>query len=219
MIVRFDVYVFDRDRRRVTAGGAEVHLTPKAFDLLGLLIEEAPRVVTKATLHQRLWPDTFVSDATLVGLVKELRRMLPARESDAVTIRTSHGVGYAFDGRLHAAVASTQQVTRWIVADGRHVPLQRGVTLIGRDPSAGVFLDLPGVSRRHARIVVDDVGAAIEDLGSKNGTTVRGMRLDTSTALMDGDQIGVGTTVLVYRESTVGMSTESVELPGAPLKR
>jgi DNA-binding winged helix-turn-helix (wHTH) protein len=81
---------------RVTYKAGEIHLTPKAFDLLTLLIASAGRVVTKKELHERLWPDTFVSDATLVGLIKMLRRTLGDHDRRAPTIRTMHGVGYAF---------------------------------------------------------------------------------------------------------------------------
>ena len=80
--------------------GDAIHLTPKAFDLLGLLLESAPRVVPKGELHERLWSGTFVSDATLAGLVKELRRALNHPSSDGPVIRTSHGVGYAFSGAV-----------------------------------------------------------------------------------------------------------------------
>ena len=62
-------------------GDTSIHLTPKGFDLLALLVSEAPRVVPKAELHQRMWPGTFVSDATLVGLVKEVRRALHDEKS------------------------------------------------------------------------------------------------------------------------------------------
>ena len=75
--------------------GGRVHLTRKAFDLLATLVEHAPMVVTKDELHRRLWPDAFVTDATVAGVVKELRRALDDRESDEPLIRTAHGVGYA----------------------------------------------------------------------------------------------------------------------------
>ena len=88
--VRFGAFGLDADRRQLTCEGADVHLTPKAFDLLALLVNEAPRVVRKAELHERLWPGTFVSDATLVGLVKELRRALDDRDSSAPILRTAH---------------------------------------------------------------------------------------------------------------------------------
>ncbi|MGD8339806.1 MAG: winged helix-turn-helix domain-containing protein, partial [Gammaproteobacteria bacterium] len=72
--MRFGRYDFEPAARRVTHSGQPVHLTPKAFDLLHLLIDAAPRCVSKQEIHDRLWQDHVVSDATLVGLVKELRR-------------------------------------------------------------------------------------------------------------------------------------------------
>lgn len=51
---RFESFTFDTDTRRLERAGAEVHLTPKAFDLLALLIQEAPRVLAKSDLHHRL---------------------------------------------------------------------------------------------------------------------------------------------------------------------
>ena len=93
----------DTPRRQLRGAAGPRHLTPKAFELLTLLVREAPRVLTKQELHERLWPDTHVSDATLVGLVKEVRRALDDRVSDAPLIRTVHRVGYAFT----AEVAST----------------------------------------------------------------------------------------------------------------
>ena len=87
-IVRFGRFSFDRGTRLLTCDAASVHLTPMAFDLLSVLIDEAPRVVPKAELHSRLWPDSFVSDATLLGLVKEVRRAL-GDEGDGALIRTA----------------------------------------------------------------------------------------------------------------------------------
>jgi DNA-binding response OmpR family regulator len=61
--VCFGGFAFHAERRQLLGAGEEVHLTPKAFDLLGLLIERAPAVVKKPDIHKALWPDTFVSDA------------------------------------------------------------------------------------------------------------------------------------------------------------
>ncbi len=93
--VSFRDFVLDPDRRQLLRDGIEVHLTPKAFDLLALLIERAPAVVTKVEIHERLWPATFVSDVTLAGLVKEVRQALGG-DRGAPAIRTAHRVGYAF---------------------------------------------------------------------------------------------------------------------------
>ena len=84
MVVRVGTLMFDSSTRQVVGeNGAAVHLTRKAFDLLTLLIAEAPRVVHKSEIHERLWPGVFVTDATVVGLVKELRRALQDRDSRA----------------------------------------------------------------------------------------------------------------------------------------
>jgi DNA-binding winged helix-turn-helix (wHTH) protein len=92
--LRFGPFSLDATQRRLWRADTAVHLTPKAFDLLVLLAEAWPRVVPKAELHERLWKDTFVTDATLVGVIKELRRALDVR-SQASVIRTAHRVGYA----------------------------------------------------------------------------------------------------------------------------
>jgi DNA-binding winged helix-turn-helix (wHTH) protein len=213
---RFGPFVLDSGRRELTRDGDEIHLTPKAFDLLALLVDEAPRVVRKTELHERLWPGTFVSDATLVGLVKELRRALDDREASAPIIRTAHGVGYAFTAQIDRAMSRSPTTSRWIVAGSRRIALRDGEHLIGRDPASAIWLDVAGVSRRHARIVVGDEGTHLEDLGSKNGTRVGDTPLARVVALHDGDQIHVGPILLVYHCSASGMSTETVDRRSPP---
>jgi DNA-binding winged helix-turn-helix (wHTH) protein len=208
--VRFGVFVLDSDRRQLARSGDEVHLTPKAFDLLALLADQAPRVVTKAELHERLWPGTFVSDATLVSLVKEIRRALDDRDSRTPIIRTAHGVGYAFAAAIDRGSVRPTAVSRWIVAGSRRIALTEGENVVGRDPTAAVLLDVAGVSRRHAQIVVGGGGAVLEDLGSKNGTTIGERLVEGKVALRDGDQIHVGPVLVIYHASASGISTETV---------
>ena len=153
MNARFGPFVLDSGRRELNRDGDQIHLTPKAFDLLGLLVDEAPRVVRKTELHERLWPGTFVSDATLVGLVKELRRALNDREASAPIIRTAHGVGYAFAAQIDRAMPRGPTKSRWIVAGSRRIALRDGEHVIGRDPASAIWLDVAGVSRHHARMV------------------------------------------------------------------
>ena len=209
MSARFGPFEVDADRRQLLKHGTEVHLTPKAFDLLVLLIAEAPRVVRKDELHRRLWADTFVADATLVGLIKELRRALDDRDAKTPIIRTAHGVGYAFAGELQRAIAPLPAVSRWIVAGSRRIPLREGENAIGRDPASTVQLDAAGVSRRHARIVVAG-DARLEDLGSKNGTMVNDKLVSAPCPLHDGDRIQIGPVVVIYHASTSGESTETI---------
>jgi DNA-binding winged helix-turn-helix (wHTH) protein len=208
--VRFGVFVLDSDRRQLIRSGDEVHLTPKAFDLLALLADQAPRVLSKTELHERLWPGTFVSDATLVSLVKEIRRALEDHDAQTPIIRTAHSVGYAFAAPIDRGPVQPAPVSRWIEAGSRRIALTHGENVIGRDPTATVLLDVAGVSRRHAQIVVGERGAILEDLGSKNGTRIGEELVKAEVALRDGDQIHVGPALVIFHASASGISTETV---------
>lgn len=53
----FGPFTLEPHTRRLLRGGDEIHLSPKAFDLLHCLIENRARAIPRAELHQRLWPD------------------------------------------------------------------------------------------------------------------------------------------------------------------
>lgn len=90
----------------------------------------------------------------------------------------------------------------WLDVDGERYPLMGAITILGRDDSADIILDDPGISRQHSEIRVTQDGphtvATIRDLGSTNGTYVSGERI-TSEHLEDGDRITVGRTSVTYR--------------------
>ena len=187
--------------------GADVHLTPKAFDLLALLIERAPAVVSKTEIHSHLWPGTFVSDATLLGLVKEVRRAL-RDDREGEFIRTAHRVGYAFvPPTENAATEFAAAVTHWLISATQHIALREGVNVIGRDPEATVWLDVSGVSRRHAQITLENGTATLEDLGSKNGTLHGDRPVRGPVRLHNADRIQIATELLVVRVSGSADST------------
>jgi TolB-like protein/DNA-binding winged helix-turn-helix (wHTH) protein/Flp pilus assembly protein TadD len=75
-----------------------IRLTPKAFDLLGALLETRPRALSKAEIRDRLWPQTFVTEATLASVVSELRGALGDDAKEPRFVRTVHGHGYSFSG-------------------------------------------------------------------------------------------------------------------------
>jgi DNA-binding winged helix-turn-helix (wHTH) protein len=215
--IRFGKFVLDLGTRELRDGSLSVHLTPKAFELLLMLIEQRPRAVAKAALQERLWPDTFVSEANLPILVGEVRAALRDDARKPEFIRTVHGFGYAFCGETIGAVPSvakqaTVTSSCWLISRTRHVALHEGDNVIGRDPAGDVWLDGRGVSRRHAKITVHGDTAMIEDLESKNGTWVDGHRLVVAESLKDGVQIKLGSVRITFRVWTDGGSTETTGL-------
>ncbi len=76
MRVVFGECEFDSGQRVLLRHGSAVPLSPKAFQLLELLLDRRPEAVAKTELLERLWPETFVSDASLHNLVAEIRAAL-----------------------------------------------------------------------------------------------------------------------------------------------
>lgn len=99
----FGEMTFDGSRRLLTRGPDVVHLSPKAFRLLGLLLARRPDAVSKAEIQNALWPRTFVSESNLPALVNEVRRALDDSARMPKFVRTVHGYGYAFDAPAHDA--------------------------------------------------------------------------------------------------------------------
>jgi DNA-binding winged helix-turn-helix (wHTH) protein len=210
--VTFGAFTLDVDTRQLLRGPEKlpVHLSPKAYELLLVLVEGRPRALSKNELHERLWPSTFVSEATLASLVGELREALGERGREPGVIRTVHGFGYAFSGAAQEVGAPVSaRIASWVVSNGREISLTDGEHLIGRDADVAVCLNSPTVSRHHARIVIAGDGATLEDLGSKNGTLVRGQKITSPVKLEDGDRIRIGAFELTFRTLTAMGSTET----------
>ena len=214
MRARFAQFTIDSDTRQLLRGGAEVHLSPKAFDLLCALIQNRPKVMEKGELHARIWPNTYVVEGNLNVLMGEIRRAIGDSPQQAEFIRTVHGIGYAFCGTavdVHAAPAALETLFCWVAWGSKTCSLSEGDNIIGRDPRCSVWVDAPGVSRRHASIRIDsaDRRVALEDLGSTNGTFLKRARVESEVALEDGDEIKVGTVDLIIRLWTTDKAPET----------
>ncbi len=204
MRVRFSPYVLDLESRQLLRGDDVVHLSPKAFDLLSILLSNRPKALSKSDLLERLWPGTFVVEKNLANLVSEIREAIGDDPVNPRFIRTVHRFGYAFreaDSRGESSGSAGRGGAvsfrlKWI--NGR-ATLEEGEHVVGRDPDAEIFLNSDGVSRRHARIEVSADRATIEDLGSKNGTFVSDQRVEGTRPLSDGDIIRVGSVKLTLR--------------------
>jgi DNA-binding winged helix-turn-helix (wHTH) protein len=201
----FGPFTLDPATRQLLEAGRAIHLSPKAFDVLRVLVEARPTVVPKVDLHDRIWPGTYVVDANLSVLIGEIRRALADSAQAPRYIRTVHKVGYAFCGDAAEAPPPPPPAGAgsryWLAWNDRTFALAAGDNVIGRNPECGIWVDAAGVSRRHARVRLDgDSGAAsIEDLGSTNGTFVNETRVESQTPLRDGDLVHVGTVPLTFR--------------------
>ncbi|MEM7355133.1 MAG: sigma 54-interacting transcriptional regulator [Acidobacteriota bacterium] len=71
------------------------------------------------------------------------------------------------------------------------LPLREGGNPVGSDPSCHLCLPQAGVSKRHARLVVEDGRVQVEDLASKNGTFVNDQQID-ARAIEPGDRVTFG---------------------------
>ena len=212
MRIRFGPFILDLDTRQLMRGSREIHLEPKAFDLLAALVRDRPKVLSKAALQERLWPATFVAEANLSNLVAEVREALGDPARTPLYIRTAHGVGYAFCA--DAAVAgprdrAPESPSCWLEWDGRRLPLSVGEHVIGRDADVEIRLDQSTVSRRHARLVVTREGAVLEAFDSKNGTFLGSERVSAPIQLADGDAIRVGSVMMTFHVRASPVSEET----------
>ena len=201
--VSFGSFVLDLETRELRNGGTVVPLSPKAYQLLEVLVVNRPKALSKPALQEKLWPETFVLEKNLVNLIAEIRAALGDDATHPRFVRTVHRFGYAFREPSCEPVANPnllpQKDARFrLVWTGGRVGLTDGEYVLGRDPDLQLFLDSPDVSRRHARISIAGDDATIEDLESKNGTFVTERRLETVTRLVDGDSIKVGSVQLQF---------------------
>jgi DNA-binding winged helix-turn-helix (wHTH) protein len=214
MRFRFGDCDLDTETRELVRGRKPVHLSPKAFQLLELLIRERPRALSKKEIHKRLWSGTFVTDGTLTSLIAEMRGAINDDGKKSVLVRTVYRFGYAFSGDVEvekegAPRKSTPRFVYRLFSGPREIAIEEGETVLGRDPTATVFVDHASVSRLHARIETSMGKATIEDLGSKNGTRVGEERIASVVPLSDGDPFRLGSVRFEFRVFPLSGSTRT----------
>ena len=224
MRLQFGPFTLDTQTRQLLRDNSELHLSPKAFELLSSLVEHRPRVCDKSELLTRIWPDTYVVDANLNVLIGEIRRVLEDSAKQPSFIRTVHGVGYAFCGTATDARLDVKEAPRpaparptpcWVFAKEGTFRLAEGENIVGRDPDCAVWLDADSVSRRHARLVVQSADRRVwlEDLASKNGTRLRGVRVRERVEVADGDELAFGEIRVKLRSWSAAAGAETKRIP------
>src|SRR5580700_11181702 len=125
----FGPFRLDVVERMLLGEGQLVALSPKAFDLLFVLVRKAGRVVDKEELMREVWPDTFVEENNLTVNISALRKALGNGSSDKRYIQTVPRRGYRF-------VASVRQTAESApLAHGRTEALETdSEILVGREP-------------------------------------------------------------------------------------
>jgi DNA-binding winged helix-turn-helix (wHTH) protein len=213
VVLRFGPFGLGLSSRTLHRGGSEIHLSPKAFDLLALLVRRRPAALSKAEIHQHLWPDTFVSDGNVAVLVAEIRSALGDSGRQSKFVRTVQRFGYAFAAvaaEEHDSYGRPRDPSRcWLVWGTQRVPLAVGQNVLGRDLTVDVLIDAVGVSRRHAMIVVEGDDATLVDLSSKNGTFANGVRVGEPVPLADDTEIRLGPVPVRFCTLAQGASTQT----------
>jgi len=186
-------------------GEKVVRLRPKLMDVLVYLAWRPGQVISKEKIIDAVWARKFIAEGTLAQAVFELRTALGDYRKGSRFIETIPKRGYRLVAPVWPVKVEPAVARACVLVIGeREVELKPGETIVGRAPDATVRIDLFEVSRHHARIVMHPGGATIEDLGSRNGTYLRGERLTTQAELHNGDEVRVGPALLIFRELGAG---------------
>ncbi|HVQ29037.1 MAG TPA: FHA domain-containing protein [Vicinamibacteria bacterium] len=209
--------ILDSESRVLERAGRAVHLTPKAFELLELLLAERPRAMSKAKLMDALWPGIAVTEGSLANLVSEVRIATGDLARSARFLRTVHRFGYAFSGEareedLRGKAALEPPARFRLLAPDGEADLDEGDNIIGRGEDCRLRIQSGTVSRHHARVRVRGDQVVLEDLGSKNGTFVSGLKVVAPTTLSGGEEIRVGSIIVRFSIFSAFSSTDTFSL-------
>ncbi len=224
--VRFAEFELDLAAYALRRGGNRVRLEKMPMEVLILLVRASGALVERGEIQAALWgSEIFVEhDAAINTAVRKIRRALGDDAEEPRFIETVVGKGYRFVASVESlgaqahqnATASVRPTERrtfpsYLVTRGLdEFVLKTGVTVLGRDPSAGVYVEHPSVSRHHARISIAAGEAILEDLKSRNGTFLDGRRLDAPTKIRHGAVIGLGPITLTFHVLSAPPSTRPI---------
>lgn len=226
--IKFAEFELDVDAYVLRRPDGPLRLEKLPMEILILLVQRAGTLVQRSDIQAMLWsPDVHVEhDSAINTAVRKIRRTLGDDAGNPRFVETVVGKGYRFIAPVESdasppppssanhgrSSARWQRVfPRYSVMRGRQeFILEAGETVFGRDPTAGVYVDHPSVSRRHACISIGSQGAVLEDLKSRNGTFVNGRVIHGPTRIDHGAIIGLGPIALTFIVMAAPASTQSI---------
>ena len=207
-VVRFGIFEVDLTTGELRRKGLRVRLQEQPFQVLRMLLERPGELVRREDLRQRLWPEVLSADFEqgLNKAVHKVRLALGDSADNPRFVETLARRGYRFIAAVEGNPLPPPDAfsVNW---EGRAIPLSEGCNTIGREHDSTICIHLASVSRRHARIHISGETAVLEDLGSKNGTLLKGQRIRSLSPLADGDEIGVGSARLVFHAGSSRSAT------------
>ncbi len=109
MKLSFEGYAFDPNRRELTHGSETVQVGPQVFDLLGYLLENRERVVSKDDLIEAVWGGRIVSESTLTSHINAVRKAIGDTGEEQRLVRTIARKGYRFVGQVRESEGAKAQ--------------------------------------------------------------------------------------------------------------
>ena len=144
MIYAFGEFQLDIDRVELRGRNGPISLEPKCFALLHFLVRKAPHAASKDEIFETVWPNVFVTDASLSTAIRQVRVALGDTAERQAFIRTVRGHGFHFVGALEvedtvvnsvAAKPAVEPIAFATTAFSKPTIAIRPFDLIGQDPA------------------------------------------------------------------------------------
>jgi DNA-binding winged helix-turn-helix (wHTH) protein/TolB-like protein len=165
-LYEFSKFRLDPENHLLQSEGTPISLTPKAFEILLVLVENGNRLTTKEELMRKVWPDSFVEEANLTVNISALRKQLGEMPNGQQYIETVPKKGYRFAVPVMHSQADNH------AANGRSVipanKPSREILVRGKDRriSTEVAVGNPSGTRSWLRLLMAGVGLSLVLLGA-----------------------------------------------------
>ena len=133
MLYAFDDFEYDKECRELRRAGMMIPCEPQVFELLGLLIEQRDRVVSKGEIVDTVWDGRFVSDAAVSSRVMAARKALGDDGRKQAFIKTIHGTGFRF-------ISDVDEVTAAKSSSEPRSAIRPGIVLKRDDPRTSLIV-------------------------------------------------------------------------------